>query len=229
MAPDKLNLLQLADGLTRPFLLQQIARLDYFAIYMYLARGVVNIHRHILYDELFYVVRGSLRIETDDKDMIMHESDLALVPKGIEHTSSSLHDSVVLIAQAQAEPERKNGHGSTHPGLHIIKADPHEVARGLTQTFFSVEFFQVDEMAVRAAWCQGVVGRHRHDDHDELLLVLGGQLEVATDIGTLALGTNEMIIIPHGRVHQLRTLEQTLLLSMVHSDISPSEQMGYTG
>lgn len=160
----------------------------------------------------------------------MREGEIALVPKGVEHTSSSLHDSVVFIAQAQAEPERKNGHGGTHPNVqHIIKADPREVTRGLTQTFFSVELFHVDEMVVRAAWCQGVVGRHRHDNHDELLLVLGGQLEVAADIGALALGANEMIIVPHGRAHQLRTLEQTLLLSMVHSDISPSEQKGYTG
>lgn len=230
MIYNKLELTQLAVGLTRPFYLEQIAHLDHFAIYIYLAHGTVGRHRHQTQDELFYVISGTLHIESELGDTILHEGELTVVPRGVEHASSSLLNTFVLLAQAQADPDRKNGHGRIMVGDNqpaLSKWSPREQVHGSSQPFFSLSLTQVDEMVVRAAWCQGVVGWHRHTEHDELLLVVDGQIEVGTEQGAFTLMPNEMVIVPRNRVHNLSTYKQTLLLSLIHSEVSAAAQMGH--
>lgn len=230
MLYNKIDIVQLASKLTRPFMLQLVARLDHFGIYLYLAHGAVASHRHPTQDELFYVINGMLTIETEIGQVVLQSGEMAMIPRGIEHASSSMENTSVLLAQVLGDPERKNGHGRTIPARNqpvISRLAPFEVTHGLTQPFFSVALTQVDEIAVRAAWCQGVVGWHRHAEHDELLMVLDGQLNVGTEAGTFALKTNELVVIPRQHVHHLSTTRQTLLLSLVHSDLSPSAQMGH--
>lgn len=230
MIYNKLDLNQLAAALTRPFYLEQIARLDHFAIYLYLAHGMVGHHRHQTQDELFYVISGTLRIESEWGNVVLREGELAVIPRGVEHASGSLLNTTVLLAQAQADPERKNGHGRIKVDEHqqsLSKWSPREQVHGTSQPFFSLSLAQVDEIAVRAAWCQGVVGWHRHSEHDELLLAVDGQLEIGTEQGSFTLMPNEMVIVPRNRVHRLSTLKQTLLLSLIHSEVSAAAQMGH--
>jgi len=42
-------------------------------------------HKHDEEDELFYVVKGSFRMEFRDKNIELHEGDMLIVPKGVEH------------------------------------------------------------------------------------------------------------------------------------------------
>ncbi len=42
-------------------------------------------HKHDDEDELFYVLQGSFRMEFRDKTVVLHEGDMLIVPKGIEH------------------------------------------------------------------------------------------------------------------------------------------------
>lgn len=231
MIIDKINLLAQAAGLTRSFMLQQIASLDHLAVYLYLARGAVSKHRHQLRDELFYLVTGSLKIESESGIVTVRAGELAMVPHGVEHASSAMSDTTVMMVQALTDPERKNGHGRTtaaqnQPSIsHLV---PRDIKSGLAQPFFSLSLTQVDEIAVRAAWCQGAVGWHRHPDHDELLLVLEGQLDIGIESGLISLSPNELVVIPRKRVHRLSTFRQTLLVSMIHNDLSAAAQMGYS-
>lgn len=229
MIYNKLELTHLAVGLTRPFYLQQIARLDHFAIYLYLARGTIGRHRHQTQDELFYVISGTLTIESEWGDIVLREGELAVIPRGVEHASRSVVNTIVLFAQAQADPERKNGHGriTVDENQTLTKWSPRDQVYGSSQPFFSLSLAQVDEIAVRAACCQGVVGWHRHSEHDELLFVVNGQMEIGTEAGSLLLMPNEMVIVPRNRVHHLSTYKQTLLLSLVHSEVSAAAQMGH--
>jgi len=226
----KINLSLLAKNLSRPFMMQQIALLDYFALYVYLARGIISTHQHRLYDELFYVINGTLKLESENKTISLHTGEIAVIPRGVTHTSGSFIDTTVLFGQTQADSERKNGHSGAKSGYpNIVGINPRDLAGGLTPAFFSVSLLQVDEMVLRAAWCQGEVKWHRHTNHDEMLLVQEGQLEVVVEHDKLTLQDNEMVVIPRRQVHQLRTIRQTLLLSLIHVDVSPSEQMGYAG
>ncbi len=42
-------------------------------------------HRHDDADELFFVVRGSLTIRLRDREVVLNEGDLFIVPRGVEH------------------------------------------------------------------------------------------------------------------------------------------------
>lgn len=42
-------------------------------------------HHHELEDELFHVVRGTLRIEFRDRTVTLNEGDFVVVPRGVEH------------------------------------------------------------------------------------------------------------------------------------------------
>ena len=42
-------------------------------------------HQHEHEDELFYVVKGSFRMELRDKEIVMNEGDMLIIPRGVEH------------------------------------------------------------------------------------------------------------------------------------------------
>ena len=42
-------------------------------------------HHHENEDELFYVVKGTLRMEFRDRTETIHEGEMIIVPKGVEH------------------------------------------------------------------------------------------------------------------------------------------------
>jgi mannose-6-phosphate isomerase-like protein (cupin superfamily) len=42
-------------------------------------------HKHDAEDELFYVVKGSFRMELRDKNIDLKEGEMLVVPRGIEH------------------------------------------------------------------------------------------------------------------------------------------------
>jgi hypothetical protein len=66
-------------------------------------------HQHEHEDELFLVVRGTLRIQLRDRELVLSEGELAIIPRGIEHrpvTSKPLwrRPRRRAIAQDGAEP-----------------------------------------------------------------------------------------------------------------------------
>src|SRR3972149_4842939 len=48
-------------------------------------RGEFVWHKHDTEDELFLVVRGTLRIRFRDGDTTVHEGELVIVPRGVDH------------------------------------------------------------------------------------------------------------------------------------------------
>lgn len=42
-------------------------------------------HKHDNEDELFYVLRGKLRMELRDQTIEIHENEFLIVPRGVEH------------------------------------------------------------------------------------------------------------------------------------------------
>ena len=42
-------------------------------------------HKHDNEDELFFVVKGSFKMELRDKTVVLNENEFLIVPKGVEH------------------------------------------------------------------------------------------------------------------------------------------------
>ena len=54
-------------------------------------------HDHKNEDELFYVIKGTLKIEFRDKMITLHEGDMLIIPKGVEHKPIAEEEVWVLL------------------------------------------------------------------------------------------------------------------------------------
>lgn len=59
--------------------------------------GSFDWHHHETEDELFLVVKGALRIEFRDRDVILHEGEFLIVPAGVEHRPVAEEEAHVLF------------------------------------------------------------------------------------------------------------------------------------
>jgi len=42
-------------------------------------------HKHDEEDEMFYILKGTLKMELRDQTILLHENDFLIVPRGVEH------------------------------------------------------------------------------------------------------------------------------------------------
>ena len=76
----------------------EVARINEYVIRMALFKGEYHWHKHTNEDELFYVYKGSIVIQLRDfPDIVLHEGEMALVPRGVEHCPKALEPSYVLM------------------------------------------------------------------------------------------------------------------------------------
>lgn len=54
-------------------------------------------HKHDHEDELFYVVKGSFRMEYRDKAITVNENEFLIVPKGVEHRPVAEQEVSVML------------------------------------------------------------------------------------------------------------------------------------
>ena len=62
-------------------------------------RGEFVWHSHDGEDELFYVVKGSLRIELEDGAVALSEGDFLTVPRGVRHNPVAADECWVLLIE----------------------------------------------------------------------------------------------------------------------------------
>lgn len=54
-------------------------------------------HDHKNEDELFYIIKGSLKIEFRDKMVVLNEGEMLVIPKGVEHKPIAEKEVWVLL------------------------------------------------------------------------------------------------------------------------------------
>ena len=71
---------------------------------------------------------------------------------------------------------------------------------------------ELNHQHVKLAKLKGEFIWHKHDDEDELFLVLRGQLEIVLEDRTVILNKGEFFIVPKGVLHKPIAKEETHLL-----------------
>ena len=61
-------------------------------------------HAHADTDDFFLVLKGNLRIETDDGTVNLKQGDLYVVPKGVRHRPIADEEAEVLLIETAGEP-----------------------------------------------------------------------------------------------------------------------------
>ncbi len=59
-------------------------------------------HHHDNEDELFFVVGGTLTIRLRDKDLVIHEGEFAVIPKGVEHKPVAEEEAHILLLEPKS-------------------------------------------------------------------------------------------------------------------------------
>ncbi|TWH45761.1 cupin domain-containing protein [Sporomusa sp. KB1] len=56
-------------------------------------------HHHDNEDEMFFVVKGRLVIKFKDKDVVLDEGELIVIPQGVEHLPIAEHEVHVMLIE----------------------------------------------------------------------------------------------------------------------------------
>jgi mannose-6-phosphate isomerase-like protein (cupin superfamily) len=68
----------------------ELARVNDQVVRLAMVRGEYHWHKHSNEDELFYAYIGSITIQLRGQpDIILHEGEMAVIPKGTEHCPKS--------------------------------------------------------------------------------------------------------------------------------------------
>jgi mannose-6-phosphate isomerase-like protein (cupin superfamily) len=212
---EKIDIGREAGGLSRPFQVADLGYVDDFSVSVFVCHGALDWHRHIDQDELFLVQGGLVTLESEWGNTRLRPDEMAVVPKGVAHRSSSFLWSTVLLFRPRVMPHRRNGdRRSVAPseGRSLHKVSAVKAAQQLTEPFKPVDLVTVEDCVVRLALIQGVFPWHRHTRHDELFLMFEGDMTLATEGGDLSLSAGEMAIVPKGMRHRPTAAEQAVVL-----------------
>lgn len=72
--------------------------------------GEINWHKHDDQDEVFIVFKGNLKIRLRDReDVNLHEGEMFIVPKGVEHAPKADNDVELLVLGVNITSNKEGG------------------------------------------------------------------------------------------------------------------------
>ncbi len=142
----KVDLTAVAKKLTEPYMLVELAHVEEFAARLFICQGGIAWHKHIDEDELFFVYEGEISLESEWGSHTLRTGELAVVPKGVTHRSTSSLRSVVLLFEQRLFVLRGRD--------RLNKVSVKEAVEGLTP-FSPLDLASVDGFVAQAVVYQG--------------------------------------------------------------------------
>ena len=90
---------QIAEGLTELWSPRVVAELDDSFVKVAKVQGSLSWHSHAQEDELFYVLKGQLRIEMAEQTVLLNAGDTFVVPKGVRHNPSAEQECLIMLIE----------------------------------------------------------------------------------------------------------------------------------
>ncbi len=209
----KVDLTAVAEKLTEPYMLVELAQVEEFAARLFLCKGGIAWHKHIDEDELFFVYEGEISLESEWGNHTLRAGELAVVPKGVTHRSTSSIRSVVLLFERRLFSDRQDGKRR----LFVLrgqgtldKVSVKEAAEGLAP-FSPLDLASVDGFVAKAVVYQGRSDGGRNPQ-TFLLFLLEGEVELETDEGRAKIKCGEIARMPKGLSHRLLAEERAVAL-----------------
>jgi mannose-6-phosphate isomerase-like protein (cupin superfamily) len=109
---DKITLADKFSLITEHFRPKVVAELNGQEVKLVKVRGEFVWHHHAAEDELFLVVRGSLRIEFRDRAVSLGPGEMLVVPRGVEHRPVAEEETEILLFEPAAT--RNTGNVADH-------------------------------------------------------------------------------------------------------------------
>jgi mannose-6-phosphate isomerase-like protein (cupin superfamily) len=110
----KINLAERFGRITEHWRPKIVAELNGQVVRLVKVQGEFVWHRHAAEDELFYVVRGQLRIDFRDGPVTLGPGEMLVVPHGVEHRPVAEEECELLLFEPA---EVRNTGDVEHPTL----------------------------------------------------------------------------------------------------------------
>jgi len=91
-----------AAGLVEHWSPRVVAELDESFVKVAKVHGSLTWHSHDNEDELFYILKGSLTIEMEDRTVVLHEGDAFVVPKGVRHNPIAEQECHLMLIERKS-------------------------------------------------------------------------------------------------------------------------------
>lgn len=217
----KTSVSQAVAELERPFAMMNLAFVGDIAVSVYLCQGMLDWHKHVDNDELFWVHGGTILLESEWGELRLRPGELAVVPKGVIHRSGSELRASVLLLRCGFAPERKNGRRrlySVTGESKLKRVSLRGAVRGITWPFQFQTVARLEDAVVQVAWGEGAWPVEVPVPHDLLLFVLKGTATARTSQSMVHLHPGDFTVVPHGAVYQLGTTRDTTLVRVTRED-----------
>ena len=90
---------KIAAALTELWSPRVIAELDDSFVKVAKVQGSLTWHSHDDEDELFYILKGSLSIEMEERTVVLEQGEAFVVPKGVRHNPVAEHECHILLIE----------------------------------------------------------------------------------------------------------------------------------
>jgi mannose-6-phosphate isomerase-like protein (cupin superfamily) len=212
------NIPAVAHQLTHPFVVLPVAAIGELTLSVYVCQGQIEWHRHLDEDELFLVYEGVIALETGRGNLTLHADELAVVPKGVVHRSSSSLRSVVVLLRATVLTQRRNGHRQlytldTEPPLEKTRLA--RVVPLMTRPHHPMALARVEDFELQLLSVKDFGPSEVAPSYGALCWVLRGSVGIETDEGAGArLGPGDSTVIRAGTHYRMHAAETSLVLTL---------------
>ena len=93
---------RIAAALTELWSPRVVGEIDDMYLKVAKVQGTFDWHSHEHEDELFFVLKGSLRIELEDGPVDLAEGEIFIVPKGVRHNPVAREECHVLLIESKS-------------------------------------------------------------------------------------------------------------------------------
>lgn len=210
----KVNISEIAASLRQVFSMASVAHVDDVLVSLYICDGELEMHRHVDMDELFWVHKGTMRVESECGDVRLGPGELTVVPKGTRHRSCSSDPATVVLLRCGFLPNRKNGRRRLYAldDARLAVVNIRDEGERLREGFRFRTIAQVEDSMVQVARGSGRWPVELPVAHDRMLYVAEGGLTVRTVRDRVRLGPGEFTVMARGAFYHLHTPESSLLV-----------------
>jgi mannose-6-phosphate isomerase-like protein (cupin superfamily) len=109
---DRINLAEKLDLLGAVYSPGIVGYLNDYKLVVVKVQGEFVWHSHEETDDFFLVLKGRLTIQLRDRDVVLNEGELFVVPKGVEHCPKADVETHVLLIEPAGTPNTGDAGGA---------------------------------------------------------------------------------------------------------------------
>jgi len=93
---------RIAESLAEFWSPRVVGELDDSYVKVAKVHGTFGWHNHEHEDELFFILKGRLRIEMESGSAVLHEGEMFVVPKGVQHNPVAEQECLVMLIERKS-------------------------------------------------------------------------------------------------------------------------------